>query len=290
MTRPDCVVNIWDLAGEPRPRFTSGTNVKSVVRNPSDAVGLTQMGVHLRCVEPGQVGTNRHFHTVEEEWTYVLSGVGAVRIGPHRLPVRAGTFVGFPPGPRPHHFIAAGSATLVLLEGGERRPGEDVGCYVDIPRWWSAGGFLDRAEAPPPEEGDAAQCVHIDDLPIEAFQHDVDAGAHRRMRRLQRPTGLVRQAVAWAQIAAARSTAFHTHTRTDEWILILDGRALVRVGAARFAVGPGDFIGHPAGGGAHCMEVDAELTYLVGGQIDAQDVTIYPDAGVRREGGVLRGG
>jgi uncharacterized cupin superfamily protein len=122
------VVHAWDVSGEQRRRWTPAPGVGAVVRRLGDAVGLTHMGVHLRSIEPGMAGTNRHFHMVEEEWAYVLSGRGTVRIGPHRVPIRAGSFVGFPPGPRPHHFLVEGSEPLVLLEGGERRSAEDHGC------------------------------------------------------------------------------------------------------------------------------------------------------------------
>ncbi len=238
MSRPACVVRCWDVEGEPRPRFTHGRGVRSVVRRLGDAVGLTHMGVNLRSVAPGDAGTNRHFHTVEEEWVYVLSGRGTVRIGPHRVPVRAGSFVGFPPGPRPHHFLAEGDEPLVLLEGGERRPAEDTGCYVDLGKWWRHGRFLETPEPPPAEEGDPRQCTHVDDVEERLFQHDVDPRAQRRMRRLDRPTGLVRQAVVHARVDGGHSTAFHTHTLTDEWVFVLDGGADVRAGDHASRSGP----------------------------------------------------
>jgi uncharacterized cupin superfamily protein len=245
------------------------------------------MGVWMRSFEPGFAGTHRHFHEVEEEWAYVLSGSGVVRIGPLRIDVRAGHFVGFPPGPRPHHFVAGGTEPMVLLEGGERRPDEDSGCYVDIGRRWLPGRkFVDAAEPPPAEEGDPGQCVHVDDLAIVDYQHSVDAGARRVMRSLRRSTGLVRQAVRWTRVAVGdRSTAYHTHDRTDEWVYILEGRAHVRSGEDHFEVSAGNFVGHPAGGPAHVMEPISELTYLMGGQIDPDDVVIYPEAGVQRRRG-----
>ena len=288
MNRPSCVVHTWDLPGEPRPRFSSYPGVGSTIRTLSNPTGMTRMGVHLRSVEPGMAGTMRHFHTVEEEWVYILGGRGTVRIGPHRLPVRAGSFVGFPPGPRPHHFLAEGNEPLLILEGGERRPAEDYGCYVDIPKWWHNLQPLDRTDPPPPEEGDASQCLHVDDATERAFQHDVDPQARRVMRRLNRRTGLTRQAVVWSRVEpGAHSTAFHTHDRTDEWVFILAGRAAVRVGDERFEAGPHDFIGHSANGPAHVMEPLEPLTYLMGGQIDEGDVVIYPEAGVKRVAGVL---
>lgn len=288
MYRPRCVVNVRDLPGEKRPRLTQAEGVGAVLRSPGDATGLTRMGVHVRSIEPGMAGTNRHFHLAEEEWSYVLSGHGVVRIGPLRLPVSPGRFVGFPTGPRPHHFLAEGDEPLVLLEGGERRPADDDGWYPDARRMWRAGEFVEHYEEPPPEEGDPAQVLAVDDVPLETFQHDVDAQAARGMRALHRRTGLTRQAVYWARVEPGRrSTAFHTHDKTDEWVFVLSGRARVRVGDDRFEVGPCDFIGHPAGGAAHMMEPIEPLTYLMGGQIDAADVVIYPDAGMQRRAGRL---
>jgi uncharacterized cupin superfamily protein len=289
MSRPSCVVNIADLAGEKRPRHTSAEGVAAVVRMPSAATGLTHMGVHVRAVEPGFAGTNRHFHTTEEEWTYVLAGRGTVRIGPLRIPVRAGHFVGFPPGPRPHHFTAEGDATLVCLEGGERRPSEDDVWYPDARKMLRARTVVEPYEEPPPEAGDERQVLHVDDVEVTNFQHDVDPAVRRRMRALHRPTGLRRQALCWARVEAdGRSTVFHTHERTDEWVFVLSGRGVARVGDERFAIGPGDFLAHPAGSAPHVMEAVDDLTYLVGGQIDADDVVTYPEAGLRRAGGLLR--
>ena len=285
--RPRCVVAVGSLVAEKRPRWTHGPGVGAMVRDLRTPTGLTQMGVNLREIQPGFFGTNRHWHTVEEEWVYVLSGCGEVRIGPLRLPVRAGSFVGFPPGPRPHHFLAQGDAPLLLLEGGERRP-EDQGYYPDARRRFGGGQIVDTDEVLPAEQGDAKQCRHIDDVESHAFQHEVDPRARRTMRRLETETGLERQVVVWSRVLAGdHSTARHSHDRTDEWIFILEGRAIARVGDASFEVGPGDFIAHPAGSPAHRMEVSEPLVYLMGGQRDADDVVVYPDAGMRRVRGRL---
>jgi len=288
MSWPSCVVHVWDLPGEKRPRFLPPKGVGSILRTLSDPTGLTRMGVHLRAAEPGLAGTARHFHVVEEEWAFVVAGQGTVRIGPHHVPVRAGSFVALPPGPRPHHFLAEGPAPLVVLEGGERRPKEDFGYYVDLGMTFRVGKLEKWSDPPPPEEGDVSQCVHVDDVPAVHFQHDVDPRARRAMRALHIPTGLTRQAVYWAHVeAGARSTAFHFHEHTDEWVFILTGRASARVGDATFEVGPHDFLGHPAGGPAHVMEALEPLTYLVGGEINPADVVLYPDARLRRTGGRL---
>jgi uncharacterized cupin superfamily protein len=284
--RPSCVINVAEIAGEPRPRYSATPGVAAVVRSPGDKTGLTHMGVHVRTIEPGFAGTNRHFHTVEEEWAYVLAGLGTVRIGPLRIAVRPGSFVGFPPGPRPHHFLAEGLGALVLVEGGERRPAEDSYWYPDLRRMGFHGKVVERYEEPPPEQGDAEQVVHGDQVPVQDFRHDLDPAVHRRMRTLHAPTGLVRQAVRIAEVAAGgRSTVLHTHSRTDEWLFILAGRARVRVGDDAFDAGPADFLGHPAGSPPHEMTALTDLAYLVGGEVDAADVVTYPEAGKRRVGG-----
>jgi len=258
------------------------------VRSPGDTTGLTRMGVHVRAVEPGFAGTKRHFHTLEEVWAYVLEGSGAVRIGPLRIPVSPGHFIGFPAGPRPHHFVNDGSETLVLLEGGERRAAEDDGWYPDVRKMWHAGTVVESYEEPPSEEGDACQVLHVEDVDIKPFRHDVDRDVYREVRSLHPATGLTRQAVHWARVASGgATTAFHAHEHTDEWVFILSGRATARAGEDCFEVSPGDFLGHPAGGAPHVMEAVTELTYLMGGMIDADDVVTYPDAGLRRIGSHL---
>lgn len=287
MTRPDGVVRIWDVEGQARPRYFAAPGVQSTVRNLGDAVGLTHMGLHLRSVEPGFAGTHRHYHLVEEEWVYVLSGRGHVRIGPHRIAVSAGSFVGFPPGPRPHHFLADGEEALVLFEGGERRPGEDAGCYVDLGKRWRAGQFSDVDGPPPAEEGEATQAINIADVEPFEFQHAVDPEAGRLMRRLDLFAGLERQVVVWTHTERPHSTAFHTHTRTDEWVLILEGRARLRLGDVECELGPFDLVGHPAGGAPHVMLPLEPLTYLMGGDHDAADVVLYPEAGTRLVNGRL---
>ena len=116
--RPMCVVRVADVPEEPRPRRLASQSVRSRVRPVGNLTGLSQMGVWVRACDPGFAGTHRHFHEIEEEWAFVLSGHGEARIGPHELAVRPGHFVGFPSGPGPHHFVAQGEEPLVILEGG----------------------------------------------------------------------------------------------------------------------------------------------------------------------------
>jgi quercetin 2,3-dioxygenase len=288
VSRPDNVVNVADIEAEKRPRGTSAPGVGAWLRSLGNRAGLTRMGVHQRTVSPGLAGTIRHFHSVEEEWAYVLSGQGKLRLGPLTLEVRAGHFAAFPPGPSPHHFINDGEEDLVILEGGESRGSEDTFWYPDLKLMSTGRKFTEHYDEPPPEEGDASRVVHIDDVAVRQMQHDVDRDARRTMRSLHKGTGLERQAVVLASVKAGdRTTAFHTHDRTDEWVFILAGSAVGEIGDERFEIRPGDFIGYPAGGPPHLMQAKSELTYLMGGQIDGGDVVVYPRDGKQRVGGKL---
>jgi uncharacterized cupin superfamily protein len=241
------------------------------------------MGVRIREIQPGVAGTHFHFHDVEEEWAFVLSGHGRVRIGPLTLPVRSGSFAGFPAGPRPHHFIAEGDDPLVLLEGGERRREEDYCTYPEL-GVRTRNGKDERIDtaALPTFEGNASQLVRVGDVEERVRPHPLAPDAIRHQRGIDEAVGMQRQACAWVRLErGVESTTFHTHERTDEWVYLLSGDAEVRLGDERYAVGAGDFVAHPARGPAHVMRAISDVTYLMGGESIADDVVIYPERGMR---------
>jgi len=98
-----------------------------------DAAGLTQFGVNLMRLPPGQWTSQRHWHTAEDEFVWVVEGevVLVTDDGEHVL--RAGDCAGFPAGvPNGHHLQNRSGAEAVLLEVGSRRPGEDGATYPDV--------------------------------------------------------------------------------------------------------------------------------------------------------------
>jgi uncharacterized cupin superfamily protein len=80
-----------------------------------------------------------------------------------------------------------------------------------------------------------------------------------------------------------KSTEFHTHRYEDEAIYVLSGRGTEIMGETKQKIGPGDFIGFPAGGDAHETINDGTepLVCLVIGQRLPQDVVDYPRKGKR---------
>lgn len=79
------------------------------------------------------------------------------------------------------------------------------------------------------------------------------------------------------------STEFHVHFFEEECIYVLSGRGTATIGEDTHDIAPGDFIGCPLNGMAHCMKAEGAepLVCLVVGQRLSHDVADYPDLGKR---------
>ena len=99
----------------------------------SDRAGLTHLGISLARVPPGKESFALHVHSVQEEWIYVLSGHGHVRIDDAELAIGPGDFVGFPANGPAHLIRNTSDDELVYLQGGDRRPG-DRGWFPELRR------------------------------------------------------------------------------------------------------------------------------------------------------------
>ena len=90
----------------------------------SDPTGLSHLGISLARIPAGKESFALHVHSIQEEWIYVLSGEGVVRIDDDEVPVQAGDFVGFPANGPAHVVRNTSDADLMLLQGGDRRKGD----------------------------------------------------------------------------------------------------------------------------------------------------------------------
>ncbi|HEX5377471.1 MAG TPA: cupin domain-containing protein [Phenylobacterium sp.] len=105
-----------------------------------DAAGLTQFGVNLQRLAPGVWSSQRHWHSAEDEFVYVLEGEVVLVTDEGEQVMRAGDCAGFPAGePNGHHLQNRSDREAVLLEVGSRRPQEDAGGYPDIDMALAAG-------------------------------------------------------------------------------------------------------------------------------------------------------
>jgi uncharacterized cupin superfamily protein len=114
--------------------------------------------------------------------------------------------------------------------------------------------------------------------------HQLNPAAIRLDKSIGDEVGLKNIGIHLVTIAPGdKSTEFHTHKYEDEAIYVLSGHGTEVMGDTKQKIGPGDFIGFPAGGDAHETVNDGTepLVCLVIGQRLAQDVVDYPRKGKR---------
>jgi uncharacterized cupin superfamily protein len=116
-------------SGYPEPyRSRMGERAK---RRLAAACGLTKVGVNLVTLGPGGQSALRHWHTLEEEFVYVLEGEVVLVTNAGEQTLTAGMCAGYPAGGRDgHHFINRSSRPAKYLEIGTNVPG-DIAFYPD---------------------------------------------------------------------------------------------------------------------------------------------------------------
>ena len=114
--------------------------------------------------------------------------------------------------------------------------------------------------------------------------HQLNPAAIRIDKSIGDEVGLKNIGIHLITIAAGdKSTELHSHKYEEEAIYVLSGHGTEVMGDTSQKIGPGDFIGFPAGGAAHETVNDGTepLVCLVIGQRLAQDVVDYPRKGKR---------
>jgi len=128
-----------DLAAAP---VRTGTNypaphnapcLKRVRRRLGDAGGLSQFGVNHLTLPPGAWSSQRHWHSHEDEFLWILEGEVILITDAGETPLKAGDCAAFPAGEaNGHHLVNRASAEARLLEIGTRHPSTDRTVYSDI--------------------------------------------------------------------------------------------------------------------------------------------------------------
>lgn len=121
-----------------------------------DAAGLTQFGVNLQRLPPGQWTSQRHWHTAEDEFVWIVEGEVVLVTDVGEEVLRAGDCAGFKAGdPDGHHLQNRSDRDVLLLEMGSRRPEEDAVDYPDIDMKLDRGdrAYRHRDGAPYPSTG-----------------------------------------------------------------------------------------------------------------------------------------
>jgi uncharacterized cupin superfamily protein len=102
-------------------------------RRLGDAAGLSQFGVNLTRLAPGAWSSQRHWHTAEDEFIYVVEGELVLVTDTGEEILHAGDCAAFKAGnPDGHHLQNRTPRDACFLEIGARRPAQDEVNYPDI--------------------------------------------------------------------------------------------------------------------------------------------------------------
>ncbi len=97
-----------------------------------NAAGLTQFGVNLTTLKPGAASAQRHWHTAEDEFVYVLAGEVVLCEDAGEVVMRPGDAAGFKAGvANGHCLINRSERDAIYLEIGTRAARERAE-YPDI--------------------------------------------------------------------------------------------------------------------------------------------------------------
>ena len=101
-----------------------------------DPFDLTQFGVNLEEFNPGDQSALRHWHTLTDEFVYIVSGEMTLVTDDGETLMSTGMCVGFKSGePNGHHLINRGTGPATVLVMGARIPG-DTCFYPDDDLLW----------------------------------------------------------------------------------------------------------------------------------------------------------
>ncbi len=121
-----------------------------VRRRLGEAGGLRDFGVNLMTLPPGGWSSQRHWHSHEDEFVYVLEGELVLVEDGGEMLLRANDCAAFPKGTgNGHHMINKSSTTAVYLEVGSRDPLDLTTCSdIDMMSANADGRFVRKDGTP----------------------------------------------------------------------------------------------------------------------------------------------
>ncbi len=97
-----------------------------------DALGLKNFGVNLTRLPPGDASSQRHWHSRQDEFVYIVEGEVVLVTDAGEQVLGAGMVAGFPAGSGDgHHLINRSDRDAIYLEVGDRSEGDECD-YPDI--------------------------------------------------------------------------------------------------------------------------------------------------------------
>lgn len=115
-----------------------------------NAGGLTDLGVNLTRLPPGGWSSQRHWHSHEDEFVYLIAGELTLVEDHGETVLRAGDCAAFPKGTGDgHHMINRSNEAAVYLEIGSRHPDDLTTCSdIDMMSANADGRFVHKDGTP----------------------------------------------------------------------------------------------------------------------------------------------
>ncbi len=114
------------------PEKFAGPAAKREKRVLGEALGLSKVGVNLTRLPPGTSSSQRHWHSQQDEFVFIVSGEAVLVTDAGEQTLTAGMAAGFPAGSGDgHQLVNRSEGDVVLLEMSDRTPGDEVD-YPDV--------------------------------------------------------------------------------------------------------------------------------------------------------------
>jgi uncharacterized cupin superfamily protein len=138
--------------GAPYPAPFDAPCASRTRRRLGDAGGLHDFGVNLMTLPPGGWSSQRHWHSDEDEFVYVLEGELTLVEDNGETVLRAGDCAAFPKGTgNGHHFQNRSSTVALYLEVGSRNMDDLTTCSdIDLKSSNADGRFVHKDGSPYP--------------------------------------------------------------------------------------------------------------------------------------------
>ncbi|MGH8214083.1 MAG: cupin domain-containing protein [Rhodanobacteraceae bacterium] len=128
-----------------------------VRRQLGEAGGLADFGVNLLELPPGAWSSQRHWHSAEDEFVWVLEGEVTLIDDDGEHVLHAGECAAFAKGDaNGHHLVNRSNSVVRCIEIGSRKPDDDACSYPDVDLHIGPGrdaGYRHKDGRPYPAKG-----------------------------------------------------------------------------------------------------------------------------------------
>jgi len=147
------IAAVPERKGCPYPKPFDAPHTERARQKLGNAGGLTDFGVNLMRLPPGNWSSQRHWHTHEDEFVYVLEGELTLIEDNGETILRAGDCATFAKNSgNGHHLINKSTKTATYLEVGSRHPEDITTCSdIDMMSTNADGRFTHKDGTPYPD-------------------------------------------------------------------------------------------------------------------------------------------